>query len=218
MAFLVFYELKSVQNFKTNTKNNDPRTRSFELIVSLQSCIMLYSKVSMLTSSVYLSILKHPTYVRNVASHEVTKVSKWIPQSRYRSPLCRCQSRHKALQNQDNQNHKGLGALGHQFYVLPSYRWLRSGNAPNGIQMAHCLPNSNLTHQCQTRQNHCDSSSLMMIFGIPAVKTPPHFSSALQTARASFRASFSARLGPWTALTHDLFQGNHHFYRWYMVV
>jgi hypothetical protein len=49
---------------------------------------------------------------RNVASHEVTKVSKWIPQSRYHSPLCRCQSRHKALQNQDNQNHKGLGALG----------------------------------------------------------------------------------------------------------
>ena len=42
-----------------------------------------------------------------------------------------------------------------------------------------------------------------MIFRIPAVKTPPHFSSALQTARASFRASFSARLGSWTALTHD---------------
>ena len=180
---------------------------------------------------------------RNVASHEVTKVSKWIPQSRYHSPLCRCQSRHKALQNQDNQNHKGLGALGQNsmafakdflkkdesslmFSVLPSDDCVQA-MLQNGIQMA--LPCRIRIWPINVKRVKISVILLvswmcswkwpsLMIFRIPAVKTPPHFSSALQTARASFRASFSARLGPWTALTHDLFQGNHHFYRWYMVV
>ena len=41
-----------------------------------------YSRGSMLTSCVYLSLPKHPTNVRTLASHMVTEVSIWIPQNR----------------------------------------------------------------------------------------------------------------------------------------